>query len=217
MCVVVGAQLKADYNQVQEEWLEDPENLEKWEQQSISAGDRRILITHWLADAAERFRKRGQAICASSWARTGCGMSMDGSGDDAIVVSGVNNYSFAEPTVAADESAFVGIDEAEAKQADPEQPPTSKREDKKDQEEEDEDEEEEEEEDEEDEEDEDEDKAEEDSDPWYWVQCDLPSCQKWRRLPTAWGDGEFKCGAIRLRCGQMCDSCQQPRCVCKEE
>ena len=92
MCVVVGAQLKADYNQVQEEWLEDPENLEKWEQQSISAGDRRILITHWLADAAERFRKRGQAICASSWARTGCGMSMDGSGDDAIVVSGVNNY-----------------------------------------------------------------------------------------------------------------------------
>ena len=137
MCVV-GAQLKADYNQVQEEWLEDPENLEKWEQQSISAGDRRILITHWLADAAERFRKRGQAICASSWARTGCGMSMDGSGDDAIVVSGVNNYSFAEPAVAADESAFVGIDEAEAKQADTEQPPTSKREDKKDQEEEDE-------------------------------------------------------------------------------
>ena len=115
MCVVVGAQLKADYNQVQEEWLEDPENLEKWEQQSISAGDRRILITHWLADAAERFRKRGQAICASSWARTGCGMSMDGSGDAAVVVSGVNNYSFAEPAVAADESAFVGIDEAEAK------------------------------------------------------------------------------------------------------
>ena len=82
-----GAQLKEDYYRAQEEWLEDEENLKKWEEQTISAGDRRILITHWLAEAAERFRKRG--TCAASWSRTGCGMSIDGSGDDAIVVSGV--------------------------------------------------------------------------------------------------------------------------------
>ena len=87
-CILVGAQLKADYNIIPAEWLEDPENLQQWEEQKISAGDRRILITHWLAKAANRFRQRGLAPTASSWTRTGCGMSIDGSGDDGIVVSG---------------------------------------------------------------------------------------------------------------------------------
>ena len=73
--VFLGAQLKADYNRVQEAWLEDAENLEKWEEQSLSAGDRRILITHWLAEAADRFRKRGLATSAGSWSRTGWDVS----------------------------------------------------------------------------------------------------------------------------------------------
>ena len=76
---MLGAQLKQDYNKVQEEWLEDPDHLQQWEAQTISAGDQRILITLWLAEAAKRFRNRGLAACISSWERTGCGMSADGS------------------------------------------------------------------------------------------------------------------------------------------
>lgn len=210
-----GAQLKEDYYRAQEEWLEDEENLKKWEEQTISAGDRRILITHWLAEAAERFRKRG--TCAASWSRTGCGMSIDGSGDDAIVVSGVPNYSFAEPVVAVDEQPFQGIDEAEAKQADSEEPPTSKREIEKKEEDVKDDE------DDEDDEDEDEDDEEQhesggEEEPEYWVQCDLDKCQKWRKLPTPWGvEQEFTCESILRRCGQSCDSCHMPRCVCVED
>jgi hypothetical protein len=122
----------------------------------------------------------------------------------------VRNYSFAEPVVAVDEQPFQGIDEAEAKQADSEEPPTFKREiEKKDEE------------DEEDEEDEDEEEKYEsggEEEPEYWVQCDLDKCQKWRKLPTAWGvDQEFTCETILRRCGQPCDSCRMPRCVCVED
>ena len=61
---MLGAQLKQDYNKVQEEWLEDPDHLQQWEAQTISAGDRRILITLRLAEAAKRFRNRGLLVSA---------------------------------------------------------------------------------------------------------------------------------------------------------
>jgi hypothetical protein len=144
-------------------------------------------------------------------------MTVDGSGDDAIVVSGVSNYSFAEPVIAVDEQPFRGIDEAEAKQADSEEPPRSNRElEKKDDDDDDDDDDEEEEEREEEEEEEKHDSDGEE--PEYFVQCDIDKCQKWRKIPTAWGaDQEFTCEKILKRCGQPCDSCHKPRCICVEE
>jgi hypothetical protein len=69
-------------------------SLSKWEEHKITAGERRTLITHWLAEAGSRFRERS---CVRSWERTGCGMTADGSGDELIQVSGVENYKFDVP------------------------------------------------------------------------------------------------------------------------
>ena len=208
---MIGAQLKQDYNKVLEAWLEDPDHLNQWENQSISAGNRRILITLWLAEAAERFRGRGLAKCVSSWERTGCGMSADGSGDEKIVVSGIPNYTFVQP-VDVELDDVVGLDEADAKRADPEEPPQSKfeenavGEDLKELEEE-------EEEDEEDEEDQESKSDSEQGEPVYWVQCEIEKCQKWRKIPTAWSPNEdFICELIRVRCAQQCDACKGLRC-----
>ena len=33
----------------QEAWLEDDENLTKWEDGTLSVGDRRVLLTHWFS------------------------------------------------------------------------------------------------------------------------------------------------------------------------
>jgi len=209
---VIGAQLKQDYNQVQEEWLEDPDHLEQWEEQTISAGDRRILVTLWLAEAAVRFRRRGLAVCVSSWERTGCGMSADGSGDERIVVSGVPNYIFTQPVDAELNDAHLrGLDEAEAKQRDPEEPPRSKfnesqvGEELRELEEE------------EEEEEEEESKSESDDEERereYWVQCEIAKCQKWRKLPTPWGPEEdFICDNINIRCAKPCDNCKSSRCL----
>ena len=72
MYALVGALLKRLYNQVQEEWLNDPTNAEKWEQRSLPAPERRVLITHWLAEAGARFRAAGPRACLAAWKRTGC-------------------------------------------------------------------------------------------------------------------------------------------------
>ena len=210
---MLGAQLKQDYNKVQEEWLEDPDHLQQWEAQTISAGDRRILITLWLAEAAKRFRNRGLAACISSWERTGCGMSADGSGDEHIVVSGIPNYTFVEP-VGADlnDADLRGLDEAEAKQTDPEEPSQSKVKESEMGEEHLQKLEEEEEEAEEECKNESEEESEGEQE--YWVQCEIDKCQKWRKLPTPWGPEEdFTCAHIQVRCAQQCDACKGLRCL----
>jgi hypothetical protein len=106
--------LKADYYQIQDEWLEDEENRKKWEAGTLSTKDRRILLTHWLGMAAERFRKRGLEVIVRSWERTGCGMTADGTGARPEV-SGVANYSYDAPLPAVvDEQELRGLDEEEA-------------------------------------------------------------------------------------------------------
>jgi len=83
------ALLKRLYNQVQEEWLNDPTNAQKWEQRRLAAHEQRVLITHWLAEAGARFRAAGPRACLAAWKRTGCGLTIDGSTDDAISITGV--------------------------------------------------------------------------------------------------------------------------------
>ena len=117
--------MKADYYQVQDEWLEDEENRKKWEDGKISTKDRRILLTHWLGMAGERFRKRGLGVVVRSWERTGCGMTADGTGARPEV-SGVANYSFDDPLSPprGNERALRGLDEKEAEcDIDPLEPP----------------------------------------------------------------------------------------------
>ena len=61
----------------QEIWLEDDDNLDKWEDGKLRAGDRRILITHWLEKAVKVVHENLHAL----WRyheRTGSIITVDG-------------------------------------------------------------------------------------------------------------------------------------------
>jgi hypothetical protein len=82
-----GALVKLYIAQELDDWLDDPANLEKWESDELTAGDRRILMTHWLAAAT----KKANAKHDSLWRyfeRTGALMKVDGSGADKLKLEG---------------------------------------------------------------------------------------------------------------------------------
>ncbi len=54
----VGSALKRECTEVQDEWLRVQGNFDKWKEGRISASERRILLTHWYAEAWERMLKK---------------------------------------------------------------------------------------------------------------------------------------------------------------
>ena len=60
-----------------EVWLQDKDNLEKWESGKISEMEKRILITHWAAAAWERVFTSQHP--RKYFERTGCLLTIDGS------------------------------------------------------------------------------------------------------------------------------------------
>ena len=42
-----GRQIKIYMGQEEDDWLEDDNNLQKWENNELTASDRRILLAHW--------------------------------------------------------------------------------------------------------------------------------------------------------------------------
>ena len=89
----LGALFKNGYTKAQDEWLDDEENLERWENNEISRRDRRILVTEWVAKAWNKIRSKPASII-KIWARTGCLMSCDDTNDNKIKVAGVDDYDF---------------------------------------------------------------------------------------------------------------------------
>ena len=54
----VGSALKRECGEVQDEWLRIPENFKEWKEDRLSASRRRILLTHWYAEAWGRMLKK---------------------------------------------------------------------------------------------------------------------------------------------------------------
>jgi hypothetical protein len=90
-------------------WLDVEVNVEKWEggAQALSASDRRILMTIWVAEA----KKKVDLKYFSLWRyfeKTGGLITADGSGDDLIqptkLPEGVGGHSFADPVAEAREA-----------------------------------------------------------------------------------------------------------------
>ena len=85
--VLVGKSLDA--------WLLNGDNVERWESNKLTASDRRVLITHWVEEAAKqidsdiRYRRR-------LFEKTGLEMTADGSDDNLINLEGIEQgtYSF---------------------------------------------------------------------------------------------------------------------------
>ncbi|CAB1113127.1 unnamed protein product [Ectocarpus sp. CCAP 1310/34] len=76
-------------------WLEQSHNLERWETASLTASDRRVLITQWMGAAMARLNRQ-QTYRYRIFEKCGMAMTVDGSGDDRITLEGLDKpYTFA--------------------------------------------------------------------------------------------------------------------------
>ena len=88
----IGRLMKLKIGNTLDKWLEVKENIEKW-QGKMSAKERRILMTKWVGDAWDEMQ-RYQDLFRKAFKRTGCLITVDGSGDDLIHPQGYENYEF---------------------------------------------------------------------------------------------------------------------------
>ena len=49
----LGALMKVEVGKQLDIWLENRDNLERWESNALTASDRRVLLTKWVATAVE--------------------------------------------------------------------------------------------------------------------------------------------------------------------
>ena len=84
----IGALVKSLLRIAQDEWLMKSKNWRRWSQGTLSAGERRILTTKWLADAWETVCKDYKHALRKAWDKSGSGVTIDGSNDHLIVVKG---------------------------------------------------------------------------------------------------------------------------------
>lgn len=76
-------------------WLEQADNIERWESNSLTASDRRVLITQWVGAAMEELDSR-EEYRFRLFEKCGMAMTVDGSGDDRITLEGLDKpYTFA--------------------------------------------------------------------------------------------------------------------------
>ena len=95
-----GATLKRLVNQEFFNWLDDEENCEKWygEKSKISASEKRILITHWVAAAYKRLTApKFDGFRYRLFEKTGCLITADGSDDHKINPEGLQDYKVPPP------------------------------------------------------------------------------------------------------------------------
>ena len=87
-----GKQMKAKIGEAMEEWLEEDENLDMWHD-SLSAKQRRILVTQWTGKAWRKLSS-DKMFAKKLFIKTGCLMTADGSDDDMITPQGLEPYNF---------------------------------------------------------------------------------------------------------------------------
>ena len=120
-----AAAIKWHMRVAQEIWLEDDENLDKWEDGKLCAGDRRILITHWLEKAVKVVHENLHAL----WRyheRTGSIITVDGTRRALLNPGGRRDYDIgiapADLPTLFDSEVALGAQEPEAVTPEPDIP-----------------------------------------------------------------------------------------------
>ena len=67
-------------------WLDDDDHLEQWEENTLTASDRRILLANWYHTSVKRALE-GQAKL-KYFEHAGCLLTADGSDDDLVKFEG---------------------------------------------------------------------------------------------------------------------------------
>ena len=112
-----GRFLKVEVGRQMDIWLEQSDNLERWETASLTASDRRVLITQWMGAAMARLNSQ-QAYRYGLFETCGMAMTVDGSGDDRITLEGLDKpYTFANDEDSSDDEQGLenGNDEPEGR------------------------------------------------------------------------------------------------------
>ena len=85
-----GRMMKLKIGAAMETWLEEEDNLDKW-QDNLSASDRRILMTQWAGKAWSELCSN-QTFFKRLFEKTGCMITADGTDDFKISPQGLENY-----------------------------------------------------------------------------------------------------------------------------
>ena len=96
-----GYLMKNKIRQMQEDWLMEGDNIDIWHgnsEQKLTVGQRRILLTQWVAGAAKSLQGPDyDRVRKSYFERTGCLITADGSEDDQIKPEGLPNFKVIPP------------------------------------------------------------------------------------------------------------------------
>lgn len=79
----LGRELKRRIAIIQDAWLQSDNNFEKWEGK-MTASQRRIILSKWIADAWEYVTKRMEGTLRSYFLKTGSLITANGDNDDEI-------------------------------------------------------------------------------------------------------------------------------------
>ena len=79
--------VKVYMGQLMDEWLDDDDNLEKWEDNKMSASDRRILMACWYTKAVKKALEGDAKL--KYFQHAGALLTADGSDDELIKFEGV--------------------------------------------------------------------------------------------------------------------------------
>jgi hypothetical protein len=82
----LGRHVKIYLGQLMDEWLDDHENLEKWEENKLTASDRRILLANWYYTATVRALEGDAKL--KYFQHAGALLTADGTDDDLIKLEG---------------------------------------------------------------------------------------------------------------------------------
>ena len=88
----VGALLKRFAEEIQTEWLDDDDNWNEWQEASLPAGRKRVLLTLWYGQAWERVCERFDF--EGVFDKCGSSLTADGSEDDRIKLQKLDSFSF---------------------------------------------------------------------------------------------------------------------------
>ena len=101
--VGIAYTLKQLIGQAHRDWLDFDVNSDRWfgHENSFTAMERRILLTHWSGEAWNKFTtdEKYEQVRWNAFERTGCLLTVDGSVDHLIKPEGLPNYAISTTSV----------------------------------------------------------------------------------------------------------------------
>jgi hypothetical protein len=96
--IIVNKIIKQYIEEAEDEWID--KNFDQWAARSFSVGDRRVLLTHWVAEAWDKVHKYHQDAIIKSFKNVGLSLPTDGSKDLELSIRDLPNITVGDWTKA---------------------------------------------------------------------------------------------------------------------